>query len=284
MTIDFTVDEKDNGTKLGVFLRRQGVSMSLLRSVKFINDGITINGKQVHTNYTVKTGEQVIFALPQEPLSADPQQLEVQAVYKSSHAIVYNKPAGMMTHPSGSRRTGTLANQFSWMMAQQETPTAFRPIGRLDAGTSGLVLCAANAYAAPFLADNFHKTYFALVQGDIASSGTIEKPLLGAPDGSVLQMVDAAGKYSRTEYEKVQDFNGITLVKVRPITGRTHQIRAHFASIGHPLIGDSLYGGAMLMQRPALHCGRLVFTEPEGNNIELEQPLPDDMRLLTSNT
>ena len=286
MTLEWTVQPCEENMLLRDFLRRRGVSTSLARAVKTAG-GFFCDGAPVHTNARLSAGRRVSFALPPEPpTDVLPQNLPLEIVYEDTHAMVLNKPAGQTVHPTRGYADGTLANAFRGRMAARGADTVFRPVNRLDKGTSGLVLCAMNAYAAPLLAASAQKVYYAVAGGAVeADSGAIDTPIALA-HGSLIQRCvcgqSGQGRPSRTEYTVIARGGGHTLLRVVPITGRTHQIRVHFASIGHPLAGDDLYGGSIVqIARPALHCGGLSFLPPEGGERRTcEAAFPADIRAL----
>ena len=194
---------------------------------------------------------------------------------------------------------GTLANGYAaWAAAHGHSPV-FRPVNRIDKDTSGLVLAAKNAYAAPLLAGRVTKLYYAIAQGALPlGEGVIDAPIGRRGDSIIGRCVTPEGKPSRTEYTIIREENGLSLAACVPVTGRTHQIRVHFASIGHPLAGDDLYGGSReRIARQALHCARQSFAVPvytplpDGIRVEMplqlrtvtvESPLPPDMEALFS--
>ena len=197
--------------------------------------------------------------------------------------MVLNKPAGQTVHPTRGYADGTLANAFRGRMAARGSAAVFRPVNRLDRGTSGLVLCAMNAYAAPLLAAAMQKVYYAVAEGLVdGEEGAIDAPIALAHESIIQRCVCGRGRPSRTEYRVLARGGGHTLLRVVPVTGRTHQIRVHFASRGHPLAGDGMYGGCPEhMARPALHCGEVSFGLPGENAAHtVHAPLPEDMRAL----
>lgn len=279
MDLYFEVETQETPVKLGLFLRRSGVSMGLLRSAKYVEGGLLVDGQPAHTNRLLLGGEQVTLHLPERATSVEAEEIPLEILYESAHAMVINKPAGLVMHPTLSHHGGTMANGFAWLMRQRGAQLPFRPVGRLDAGTSGLVLCAMNAYAAPLLAREMEKVYYALAAGALPlGQGCIDAPLGAASGSAIQQQVCPGGRPSLTEYEVLAASSAASLVRVMPKTGRTHQIRTHFAHIAHPLLGDWLYGQAMDgLDRQALHCGELTFQEPGRGQVCLCAPLPADM-------
>lgn len=266
-------------------LHQCGVSSSLARSVKRAQ-GFFLDDRPVHTDVRVNTGQILRFALPPEPpTTVQPQQIPLQIVWQDQHAIVLDKPAGMAVHPTLNYADGTLANAYMGLLEQQGEPGVFRPVNRIDRNTSGLVLCARNAFAAPLLAASVQKAYYAIVQGEMPlETGRVQAPIGRAPGSIILRCVAPDGQPSRTEYQVLASGAGHALLRVTPVTGRTHQIRVHMAHIGHPLAGDDLYGGSTArMQRHALHCGQLRFEIPiSGQTCCVGSPLPQDMAQLTA--
>lgn len=281
MKLSFTVNEQGAGSKLGLFLRRQGISTGLLRSIKYIPNGICVNSVSAKTNQILLQGDVVEIQSPnQAGPSVLPQDMPINVVYESQHALVIDKPAGLVVHPTRSHKQDTLANAYCFWMQQRGKVGVFRPVGRLDADTSGLLLAAQNPFAADGMAKSLKKVYLALLAGSLEQkNGCINAPLGPANDSVIRQCVTADGKQSVTEYSVLQSSAAATLVAVRPLTGRTHQIRAHFAHIGFPLLGDGLYGGNTdLLERHALHCAGIYFAEPPQIPCVLMAELPDDMQ------
>ena len=269
MRLYFTVPEDrqtQNGVLLRSFLRRCAVSTELARGVKFRGSGFFADGQPVQANRRVYPGQVVSFELPPEGEGVAPQpEIPVQVVYQDAFAVVLEKPPHLAVHPTLNYPYDTLANGYGAWAAQQGHSPVFRPVNRIDKDTSGLVLAAKNTYAAPLLAQNVEKLYYAVVEGELPlGKGVIDAPIGRQADSIIGRCVTPEGKPSRTEYTIVKVKNGLSLAACVPVTGRTHQIRVHFASIGHPLAGDDLYGGSrQRIGRQALHCARQVFRVPD---------------------
>lgn len=279
--LSFVVSPACDGQRLGVFLRSQGVSAGCIKTVKYQGNGFFADGAPLHTDQKVKSGQVITFELPPEPpTTVVPQRVPFSLVYEDEFAAVLEKPAGIAVHPTLNHPDGTLANGWIDLLQQRGEQGVFRPINRIDKNTSGLVLCAKNAFAAPLLAKQVHKCYVALAEGELPlGPGVIDAPIARCGDSIIGRCVDPTGKPSVTQYWVAAAGQGHSLVLCRPVTGRTHQIRVHFSSQGHPLAGDTLYGGHLgPMQRHALHCAALAFVQPvTQHRITLQSPLPDDM-------
>lgn len=281
MKYTFSVSREYDGSSLGSFLRRHClVSASLVRSLKRCEGGILLGGEPCAVNRQVREGDVVEIALPPDRGFLEPCEIEVPVAYESGSVIVYDKPAGMATHPTLNYPDGTLANVYSALGMKRGLEGAeFRPIGRLDKNTSGLVVAAKDRYSAPLVSSSHRKSYLALVEGDVAHGGTVELPI-GRAEGSIIsRCVREDGDFAATDYEVVRRFDSHTLLRIVTRTGRTHQIRVHMAAIGHPLAGDDMYGGGRgLIGRHALHCAVTEFFDPSsGGTVRVESPLADDI-------
>ena len=223
----------------------------------------------------------------------------MQAVYEDAFTIVLDKPPHLAVHPTLNYPLDTLANGYAARMEARGESPVFRPVNRIDKDTSGLVLAAKNGYAAPLLARNVEKLYYAVVEGELPlGKGVIDAPIGRQAESIIGRCVTPDGKPSRTEYTIIRAEHGLSLAACVPVTGRTHQIRVHFASIGHPLAGDDLYGGSReRIGRQALHCAEQRFRVPEyemtpegiritappleqSRAVTVKSPLPPDLRAL----
>lgn len=284
MKLEFTVPQHYNGRRLSDFLHAAGLTTGLIRSIKYQEPGLTVNGLHAKTNQLVYAGQRVNVFLPEEPdTSVQPEEMPLTILYESDFSMVFHKPAGQLVHPSVAQAEGTLAGGWCWLMQQRGTPAPMRPITRIDKNTSGLVLCAKNRFAAPLLGKNLHKVYYAVAEGEMPlGEGSVNAPIALAQESSICRCVAPEGKQSVTDYTVLCAKNGYSFVRVEPRTGRTHQIRVHFSFLGHPLAGDDMYGGSRtLISRHALHAAQLQFFDPLDSEPHLvEAPLPEDMRKL----
>ncbi len=239
------------------------VSTDLSRAVKFRGSGFFADGAPILANRRVEAGQIISFELPPEGESVVPQQddIPVDVVYEDAFAVVVEKPPHLAVHPTLNYPLDTLANGYAAWALRQGTSPVFRPVNRIDKDTSGLVLAAQNGYAAPLLAQRVEKLYYAVVEEELPlGPGVIDAPIGRQGESIIGRCVTPDGKPSRTEYTILKAENGLSHAACVPVTGRTHQIRVHFASIGHPLAGDDLYGGHRArIGRQALHCAKQTF-------------------------
>lgn len=283
MQLSFPVPAADDGRRLGGWLRSCGLSAGLIRSIKR-SGGFFADGQPIHTNQIVRAGQIIRFDLPPDPPSTvTPQPARFDILYRDAFAAVLDKPAGLAVHPTLGYPDHTLANAWLYQLQQEGQQGVFRPVNRLDKNTSGLVLCALNAFAAPLLAGNVQKCYLAVAEGQLPlGPGVIDAPIARRGDSIIGRCVRPDGKPSATRYHVLAAGGGHSLVACWPVTGRTHQIRVHFSHLEHPLAGDDLYGGhTALIPRHALHCARLCFIPPlQTQPVTVSSPLPADMAAL----
>ena len=277
--VQFSVTQQEQGSTVGQILRSRGVSLGLIRKLKRISDGITIDGTLVRTIDPAAVGQKITLRIPCDEICAKPTQLIADVVYEDDDVIVFNKPAGMTIHPVRDHQTDTLANFYAWHLAQKGEMGAFRPINRLDRNTSGLAVVAKHRFAASNLSAKVDKTYLALCHGVVCPpEGTIEAPIRRKEGFGITQEVGAGGKEAVTHYKTISSCQDMSLLEVTLETGRMHQIRVHFAHLGHPLLGDDMYGGDLCwIKRHALHCTQVSFRHPVTKQVfSLNAPLPDD--------
>ncbi len=261
---EFIVSNEFDGICVKNFLRRHcDVSARLLTKLKRVDNGITANGVPVRSVDILHAGDVVRLILPQDDRLVTPTALPVEVVYEDEAVVVFNKPPQMPVHPVHGYRLNTLANAAAYYSRQKGEQYAFRAVNRLDKDTSGLVLTAKTGYAHTFLIGRTRKEYRALCEGELTGSGTIDSPIRMKPGSIIQRETGEGGVRAVTHYRAQKTAFGHTLLSVTLETGRTHQIRTHFASIGHPLAGDDLYGGSrQYFPRQCLHCAVLTFVHP----------------------
>lgn len=280
MFLTFLVPADCDGMRLGVFLRTRDVSAGCIKAVKYHGQGFLADNRPIRTDERVRAGQEISFALPPEPpTDVQPEPVPFSLVYEDDFAAVLDKPAGIAVHPTLNHTGGTLANGWMNLLQSRGETGVFRPVNRIDKNTSGLVLCAKNAYATPILSRSAEKCYLALAEGELPlGPGKIDAPIARRGDSIIGRCVDPAGKPSVTEYTVLASEGGHSLLACIPVTGRTHQIRVHLSWLGHPLAGDTLYGGSTdLIRRHALHCAVLRFScPPQGVRHRAVSPIPQD--------
>ena len=259
------------------------LSTGLMNKLKW-DDRLLVNDQSQHTDYPVQIGDVVTVLLdeeePEYPADFDP----VSILYEDEYLLVVDKPAGMLIHPSRSRLTGTLANRVIGYYQKTGQSCAFHPITRLDRDTFGIVLLAKNSHIhARLQQTHMTKTYYALTFGGPAEdSGVIDAPIARRPLPSLLREIREDGKPSVTEFDVLERNGKLCKLALRPITGRTHQLRLHCAHMGYPILGDPQYGNEesmALSQQMGLHtqllCAkRLEFTHPvTGERLCLESEM-----------
>mgnify|MGYP002797013304 FL=1 len=276
-TLEYQAIEQDDGIRLELILKRRlGLSARQIRQLKFLSDGITVNGNRERIVYSVRSGDRIRVTFSEQ--NRNVQELPflekpLHILYEDEDLLVVDKKAGEVCHPAHGHYQDTLANQTAAYLAGRGAEKApVRCIGRLDKDTSGTLLFAKNRLAAERLARQkeegvFRKEYLALVNGPFSSSersGEICLPIAPLPGSLMKMQVADNGKRALTRYEVLCSDRHCSLVLCRIETGRTHQIRVHMAAIGHPLLGDPLYGNDTYVSstRTALHAWRLYLKQP----------------------
>ena len=282
------------GERLDKFLARQLPELTRSHIQKLIERGdVLVGGKAQKAGYKAKGGEEVAVTLP-APVQAAilPEDIPLDVLYEDADIIVVNKARGMVVHPAAGVTTGTLVNA---LLAHCDDLSGIngeiRPgiVHRLDKDTSGVMVCAKNDHAHVALAEQIkektaRRTYVAIVHGNIAEeSGTIKGAIGRHPTERKQMAIVPDGKPAVTHFRVLERFGAFTLVECRLETGRTHQIRVHMTSIGHPLVGDPKYGKrkhpfAAIIHGQALHSRSLDLVHPAtGEPMHFEAPLPRDM-------
>lgn len=281
--IEYTVEDYFEGKKLISFLRGHvKISVRLLRSLKRVEGGIRINGENARTIDLLHKGDRVTLSIPEDDNHSIPIEYPLDIIYEDDDVLVIDKPAMLPMHESHNHQGDTLANAVAGYLLKKGKSLSFRAVGRLDKGTSGLVICALNSHSAARLSGNFEKTYYAMATGRYEGEGTIDKPIYRPDPMKTYRTADDRGDRAVTHYKVLESADGYSFLEIQLETGRTHQIRVHFAYLGTPLFGDRMYGTEHeIIKRQALHCGRVVFNHPvTGERLELTARLPEDMERL----
>lgn len=281
------------GERLDSFLARRCPELSRSRARRLIDEGlVTMAGRPCRPAQRVVAGAEISVCIP-PPAETDlaPEPIPLTIVYQDANIIVVDKPAGLTVHPAPGHPRGTLVNALLAVCPDLGgIAGTLRPgiVHRLDKDTSGLMVVAKNDRAQRALSRQLkermvHKTYLALVHGvPQPKEGLIEAPIGRHPRNRKKMAVVAGGREASTRYRVREELQGgrYALLEVEPITGRTHQIRVHMAAIGHPVVGDAVYGRRSdEAPRQFLHAWRLAFAMPlSGREVEFESPLPPDLR------
>tara|TARA_Y100000588_G_scaffold288301_1_gene306674 strand:+ start:2919 stop:3782 length:864 start_codon:yes stop_codon:yes gene_type:complete len=275
-----------------IFLSERTTDLSRSQISNFISQGlVTVDGTPAKASYRVKSGEIIQLLIPPlPPTSLIAEDIPITVVYEDSDVLVIDKPAGMVVHPAAGNWSGTLANALLKHIPDiAGVGESGRPgiVHRLDKETSGLMMVAKNTSAHRNLSKQIKdryisKVYTCLIRGNLKLyQGTISGNISRDTHNRKRMAVVESGRTAETSYKVMQTYNGYSLVEAYPKTGRTHQIRVHFSSIGHPITGDKLYGGTnKLLRRQFLHSTRLGFWLPSNQHyVEFESKLPYDLQM-----
>ena len=280
-TLFFTVPLAYDGKPAKQFLKGCcALSTRMITSLKREKEGIMRNGKILRTVDPVFEGEQVVIHLPGEASSLIvPTEGALSIMFEDAFLLIVNKPPYMPVHPVKQYQTDTLANRVMWYSCTHGEQYVFRAVNRLDRNTSGLVLIAKDRFTVNKLKNGVQKTYLALVHGEMNGAGTVRAPIGLLENSKIVRQVVAQGAPAVTHYTAVYSSEEYSALKLWLETGKTHQIRCHMAYLGHPLLGDDLYGGTRdRMLRHALHCAHMEFVHPvTGALVTVKAPLPEDM-------
>ncbi len=285
LRLDYEVEEQDAGLKIiDVLATSMHISSRLIRKCKN-NNNIWLNNKSGSVNRIVQFGDIISMMLDHDENTFEPNDLEVTVLYEDGDVLVVDKPPFLVVHPTKGHPEGTLANALSHHQYQIGQNYKIRFINRLDRDTSGIVLIAKNAFAQQIVSEQMQaksvdKFYLAVVEGEIKDDkGTIDLPIDREAEMDIKRIVIDTGLASITHYEVLERFKDYTYVKISLETGRTHQIRVHFSHIGHPILGDHLYGQVSdMIDRQALHCHVMSFKPPrENEKVSVVCNLPKDI-------
>lgn len=298
--LTYPITESDSDQRIYDFLCHHGYSRHIRTWLKQHPGSVRLNGEEALFYFPLKNGDLLEISLEEEHPSENivPVDLPIHIIYEDEDLMVIDKSADMPVHPSIGNYENALANAAAWYFHRQDIPFVFRCINRLDRDTTGLLILAKHMLSGAILSDQMkkraiHRTYLAITEGKTDPAGTIDSPIGRTDQSLILRQVDHENGDSacthylqkcwhpKTFYPETLPVpqDGLSLVQLQLETGRTHQIRVHMTSIGHPLIGDTLYNPeTALMNRQALHSYRLAFTHPvTGVSLEFTSPLPEDM-------
>ncbi|MBP3315546.1 MAG: RluA family pseudouridine synthase [Clostridia bacterium] len=287
----YTVTQSEDGkTVKEILLGSIGLSVAFLKHLKFMENGIMLDGEKVTVRRVVHAGDILCLATENEKLGSrlTPTELPLEIVYEDEDLVVPSKSADMPTHPSHNHHGDTLADALAYYYKDAPEPFVFRPINRLDRNTSGLTLIAKNRISAARLAASMRdgkikKQYVAILDGILPDDrGSIETYLRRTGESIIVREVcdeNGGGDYALTHYEVIARSDRYTLVLASPETGRTHQLRVHFASLGCAILGDDMYGEVSpIIPRHALHALSLSFPHPsKDETVTCTSLPPEDM-------
>ena len=290
--LELTVTPAQAGETVDALLRRGlGLSGTVIRRVKWLEDGILLDGVRVHTNVRAAAGQRLSVRVADGALRSGilPVPGPLDIVYEDGDLLVLNKAPGVTCHPGPGHYCDTLGNFILYYYKETGVQADYHPVHRLDRGTSGLLVVAKHPHAQEILkrrlhTPDFRRIYLAVCDGiPDPPAGVVDAPMGPAPGSLMARQVDPAGQWARTHYQVLDTGGGRALVRLELDSGRTHQIRVHMAHLGCPLTGDFLYGreDPALIPRPALHAAELTLRHPiTGACLRWTLPLPPDMGAL----
>ena len=286
--LEYAVEPVFDGVNVMTLLRHHfKMSTTLIKELRLTPDGLKLNGNHIRTVDTVRAGD-VLTVTMRDKASENivPVNIPLDIVYEDEDVLIVNKPPAMPTHISVGNYENSLANAVMYHYLSRGEEHLFRAVNRLDKDTSGLMAVAKNAYSHARLASELHTGLFArryrcIVCGDVAEDGTVDAPIARKEGSAIERCVSAAGHKAVTHYKVIERYGAYTLLEMSLETGRTHQIRVHMAHIGHPLVGDWLYGTEdhSLVPRQMLHCCYLSFIQPvTEEKLVFENEIAQDMK------
>ena len=286
-SLDWEIKSSSAGKLIRHFLKEHEISKTALTDIKFKGGKILVNGQEENVRYILKVNDllKVIFPPEESSDGLKGEEIPLDILYEDEYLLIVNKPANMNTIPSREHPAGSLANALVGYYQLRGILATAHIVTRLDRDTSGIVLIAKHRHVHHLMskqqkAGKVNRMYEALASGGFfEDQGTVNRPIGRRSDSIIKREVREDGQYACTHYRVIQRFKGCTHIELRLETGRTHQIRVHMAYLGHPLLGDDLYGGERsIIQRQALHCKKLTFFHPfKETEMSLEAPMPHDM-------
>lgn len=281
--IEYIITQEFDNRPLLHFMKEElRLSTYIIRHLRNTPRTVFINGVHHRVVDKVFVGDRLTLVIPEKTTPPPLWDVPISILYEDEDILIVNKPSGISSHPTHNHPNGTLCNAVAnYLIKTNNEPAAGRAVGRLDKVTSGVMIFAKNSLSASRLNGNMQKVYFALVWGNLPESGTIDAPIYRPDMGLTLRTVDERGDHAVTHWTVIEQFSEMALVKVVTETGRTHQIRVHFNHIGHPLVGDELYGAKETenLNHAALHCRQITIDHPlSGEEMTFVAPLPEDLK------
>lgn len=271
----FIVPKAMDGINAAIFLRKYcAVSARLLTRLKRTENGITRNGELLRSIDTVNAEDVIVLKFPDEEISVEPIEGILDILFENKNILAVNKPPFMPVHPVHDHIFDTLANIVAYHQLKKGESYTFRAVNRLDRNTSGIVIIAKDRLTASILPNTVKKKYTAICEGELFGSGTIDAPLALKDGHTICREVRSDGVRAVTHWKSLAVKGNHTMLELVLETGRTHQIRAHMAYIGHPLAGDDMYGGHLdIFDRQCLHCSQAELEDPySGEKIVIACP------------
>ena len=285
-TIKILVDDVFSGKEVKYFLKKViGISDAIITDLKKTEEGILVNNERVFVTHILKAGDSLSINITDKKSDITESDIPLDIIFEDEDIIVLNKQRGVPTHPSLNHYEDTFANGL--MKYYSGKDFTFRAVTRLDRDTSGVVIVAKNPFSGAILSENMKagkikKEYQAVINGRInPMSGVINAPIKRKYESMILRCVSPDGKTAITVYETLTVNDNFSLVRLNPITGRTHQLRVHLSHMGTPIYGDDLYGAPQTEESVRLHCRKVTLSHPStGEEISFEADLPEDMKVL----
>lgn len=281
--IEYTITAEYHNRPLLHFMR-EGIKLStyIVKHLRNTPQSVFINGTHWRVIDKVNEGDKLTLFIPEKTTPPPLWDYPISIIYEDEDILIVNKPSGISSHPTHNHPNGTLCNAVAnYLINTNHEPAAGRAVGRLDKVTSGVMVFAKNSLSASRLNGNMNKIYNAIVWGAPEKSGTIVAPIYRPDMGLTLRTVDERGDHAVTHWTTIEQFEDKAFLQITTETGRTHQIRVHFDYIGHPLVGDELYGAeeTEYLNHAALHCRQITITHPiTEEEMTFTAPLPDDMK------
>lgn len=295
-SITLTFEIKEQKVLLRDAIKQYGISKKALTSIKYEGGTILVNGEEKTVRYVLNVGDVVTIIFPKEKKSEGliAEKGEFSILFEDDHLLIFSKEAGLSTIPSREHPHGTVANFVAGYFEENGLTSTVHIVTRLDKDTSGVICVAKHRHAHHLLSEmqragTVSRDYEAVVHGFIKEDSFVIDAPIGRKDGSIIErFISPEGKYAKTSVQVLSRFHlqgePLTHVRLQLHTGRTHQIRVHMMSIGHPLIGDDLYGGSLkFIRRQALHARELKLKHPfSGESLKIISPFPTDMENIFS--